>query len=206
MRKSNSQDKLLVVNILSKAFDTNKSVNYVVKQDRNRQERIRHLMAYSFNVCQAFGEIWISDDDQACALILHPDKKKTSLDAIMWDVKLALKVIGLDRVGKVLKRESEIKKVHPISNFAYLWFIGVNPELQGRGVGSRLMEEVIAECQKIKRPIYLETSVDRNVPWYKKFGFEVFQSLDLSYKLFLLRKLQAIPEESLVEKSIKLST
>lgn len=89
MRKGIFQDKLLVVDILSKAFDTNRSVNYVVRQDQNRQKRIRRLMSYSFNVCRAFGEVWISDDDQACALILHPDKKKTSLGSILWDIKLA---------------------------------------------------------------------------------------------------------------------
>lgn len=189
MRKGIFQDKLLVVDILSKAFDTNRSVNYVVRQDQNRQKRIRRLMSYSFNVCRAFGEVWISDDDQACALILHPDKKKTSLGSILWDIKLALSVIGLDRVGKVLKRETQIKKYHPTNTFSYLWFIGVNPQLQKNGVGSKLMREVIVECEKIGRPMYLETSVDSNVPWYNKFGFEIFQSLDLSYKLYLLRRL-----------------
>ena len=55
-------------------------------------------MDYSFNVCNEFGEVWISDDQQACALILFPDKKRSSFRTLLWDFKLALSVIGIDRV------------------------------------------------------------------------------------------------------------
>jgi GNAT superfamily N-acetyltransferase len=91
-------------------------------------------------------------------------------------------------VDAVLKRESMIKNNHPKEPFAYLWFIGVNPPKQNRGIGSAFIKEVIRKCEKEERPIYLETSVERNLPFYQKFGFEIFQSLDLSYKLYHLRR------------------
>ena len=188
MRKANSSDKSIILDILTRSFDGNKSVNYVVKQDQNRVDRITKLMDYSFNVCNEFGEVWISDDQQACALILFPDKKRTSFRALLWDLKLALSVIGLDRVSTVLKREAVIKANHPKNPFAYLWFIGVNPQLQGKGVGSTFIQELIQECERKKRPIYLETSTERNLPFYKKFGFEIFKSLQLSYTLYQLRR------------------
>jgi hypothetical protein len=167
MRKASIMDKTHVIQILAKSFSDNKSVNYVVKQDQKKEERIKALMEYSFDVCYAFGEVWMSNDDQACALILFPDKKKTSLRTILWDVKLALSVIGIDRVNTVLKRESMIKNNHPKDSFAYLWF---------------------AECERKRRPIYLETSTQKNIPFYKKFGFEIFQSLNLNYTLYQLRR------------------
>lgn len=40
MRRGNTNDKQLVIEILTEAFDDNKSVNYVVKQDGKRVERI----------------------------------------------------------------------------------------------------------------------------------------------------------------------
>jgi hypothetical protein len=54
------KDKYLVVDILTKAFDSNKSVNYVVKQDRKREKRIRKLMDYSFELCWESGEVYLS--------------------------------------------------------------------------------------------------------------------------------------------------
>ena len=202
MRRGNAEDSHLVIEILEKAFDDNKSVNYVVKQDEKRRERIKGLMEYSFNVCNAFGEVWISDDQQACALILHPDQKRTSLRTLIWDLKLALSVIGIDRVSAVLKRESLIKNKHPKQPFSYLWFIGVNPQRQNKGIGSAFMRDVIHECERKKRPIYLETSMEKNLPFYKKSGFEIFHSLNLSYTLYHLRRVSSARIESKIPKEL----
>lgn len=192
MKRALAHQKTLIVDILSKSFDDNKSVNYVVKQDAKRKQRIGGLMEYSFNVCHAFGEVWISDDEQACALILLPDKKKTTLNALLWDAKLALTVIGLNRISSVLGREAKIKSFHPQEPFSYLWFIGVTPELQNKGKGSLLLNDIIQESEQNKRPIYLETSVERNLPWYQNHGFEIFHSIDLTYTLYLLRKINGL--------------
>ena len=188
MKKANLDQKTLVVDILSDSFDDNKSVNYVVKQDKNRKVRIRSLMAYSFNICKAFGEVWISDDELACALILHPDKKRNTLSAILWDASLAMSVIGLNRIGQVLGRETKIKTFHPKEPFNYLWFIGVRPEAQNKGKGSLLLKEIIEGSERNARPMYLETSVERNLPWYQSHGFEIYNTLNLAYILYLLRK------------------
>jgi ribosomal protein S18 acetylase RimI-like enzyme len=189
MKRAVQNQKSLIVEILSASFDDNKSVNFVVKQDENRKERIRGLMEYSFKVCNAFGDVWISEDEQACALVLFPDKKKTNLNAILWDITLALSVIGINRIGPVLGRESKIKSFHPKESFSYLWFIGVKPELQSKGKGSQLLREIIEESKQRKRPIYLETSVERNLPWYQNHGFEIFNTIDLTYELYMLRRL-----------------
>lgn len=188
MRIATSNDRKIVTDILTQAFDDNKSVNFVVKQDHLRVKRIRNLMEYSFNLCLTFGEVWITDDNQACALILFPDRQKTSFQTILWNAKLALSSIGLERVGRVLKREKAIKTHHPKEPICYLWFIGVTKNSQGKGLGTELMKRVLLKCAEKKRPVYLETSTESNLPFYTKFGFKIFHSIDLSYKLNLLRK------------------
>jgi len=189
MRRASDKDRQAAVDILAESFTDNRSVNYVVRQGEKRKKRIRGLMEYSFDVCQAFGEVWMSDDGQACALILLPDKKTVSIRTLLWDMKLATSVIGLRKVQAVMDRERKIKSFHPQEPICYLWFIGVDPQYQHKGIGSALIQEVIKECEQKRRPIYLETSVARNLPWYQKFGFEIFQTLELSYTLYLLRRL-----------------
>ena len=188
MRRAEQTDKRLVVDLLSRSFDKNKSVNYVVKQDVSRKKRIQTLMEYSFNVCLSNGEVWISDDGTACALLLFPDRKKTTAKSIVWNIDLALNAIGITRVFSVLRRESLIKQNHPSGPFTYLWFIGVDPQSQKQGVGSKLLNEVIDMNDKKYRSIYLETSVMSNLSWYEKFGFEIYKKIDLNYDLFLLRR------------------
>ncbi|MFN3404842.1 MAG: GNAT family N-acetyltransferase [Cytophagaceae bacterium] len=181
-------DRSLIIDILTDSFDENKSVNYVVKQDRKRKERIRKLMTYSFDVSHRFGEVYLSDDKCACALIVFPDKKKMTLKSILWDAKLAFTCIGsLSGIFKVLNRESKIKATHPSVPIIHLWFIGVKKENQNKGAGSKLLKEIIEESTKMKRGIFLETSTLKNIPWYKKFEFEVYQEIDLGYKLFLIK-------------------
>src|SRR5258705_4342417 len=133
MKRAIADQKSLVLDILTESFDDNRSVNYVVKQDERRKQRIRGLMNYSFNVCDSFGDVWLSDDEQACALVLYPDRKRATLSTISWDARLALSVIGIGQIGQVMARESKIKSYHPREPFSYLWFIGVPPEQQGMG-------------------------------------------------------------------------
>lgn len=188
MIKAEYSDKSLVIDILTKSFDTNQSVNYITKQDAKRIQRVSALMDYSFEVCYLFGDVFMSDDKKACALVTYPDKKKTTLKSIFLDVKLILSVVGLKNIKKTLERESLINKIQPKEPKYYLWFIGVDNTYQNEGIGSVLMNEIIEDSDRKKRPIYLETSTLKNLPWYKKFGFEIYNELDLSYKLFFLKR------------------
>lgn len=102
MRKAEYSGKNLIIDILTDSFETNQSVNCIVKQDKKRVNRIRSLMDYSFEVCYSYGEVYLSDDKKACALILFPDKKKTTLKSILLDVKLILSCVCLSNIRKAL--------------------------------------------------------------------------------------------------------
>ena len=188
MKKANYHDKNLVVDILTKSFETNQSVNYIVKQDKKRIKRISALMNYSFEVCYTFGDVFLSDEEKACALVLYPDKKNTTFKSILLDLKLVFSCIGLGNIKKALARESKIRQLQPKCIMSYLWFIGVYPQCQNQGIGNKLLDNVIKDSYKKQRSVYLETSTLKNLPWYKKFGFQIYNQLDLTYKLFFLRK------------------
>lgn len=188
MRHANNGDKDLIIDILTQSFESNQSVNYIVTQDEKRIQRIRALMDYSFEVCSLFGEVFISEDKKACALIVYPDKKKTSLKSILLDVKLIMKCVGVKNIKKALDREALIKKIQTKEAMTYLWFIGVGLADQNNGLGSVMLQAIIDHSNKNNRPIYLETSTVRNLPWYSKFGFEVYSEQDLSYRLYFLKR------------------
>jgi ribosomal protein S18 acetylase RimI-like enzyme len=188
MKKAEYVDKNLIIEILSTSFDTNASVNYIIKQDNKREKKIRALMDYSFEVCSAFGDVFFSDDNKACALIVYPDKKKTTLKSTLLDMKLILHAVGLGNISKTLKREKLISSIQPKIPMTYLWFIGVDPVSQGQGTGSKLLQEIIDYSNNNNRPIYLETSTVKNLPWYAKFGFEIYNEQDLTYHLYFLKR------------------
>ncbi|SDM83729.1 GNAT family N-acetyltransferase [Pedobacter antarcticus] len=193
MIKAEKNHKSHVIEILTSSFDDNQSVNYIVKQDIKRKERIRALMDYSFEICFMYGAVYLSDDKKGCALVLYPDKKKFSLKATWEDIKLVLNAIGISRAGKAMSRESAIKSNYPQVPLYYLWFLGVQRSDQNKGIGSKLLNEIILDSQQQHKPIYLETSTIKNIPWYQKFGFEIYNELDFGYKLFMLRRGAEVP-------------
>ncbi len=186
------QDKSLLVHLLSQAFAANGSVNYVVGNGDGQLKRIRALMEYSVEVCFRFGNVYLDEDRAACALVLYPHHKRTTLKSVALDVQLALRAIGWRRVWRVLRREAQIKKIQPKEDMAYLWFIGVDPVRQHAGIGSTLLQSVIDVASRDGLPVYLETSVTENLPWYQRFGFTIYGSLDMgSHTLYFMRRMPA---------------
>lgn len=171
MRKATQNDKEKVVCILLKAFKKNKSVNYIAGKE---EEKIRYLMEYSFENCIDMGEVFISEDGNACAMIQFQDKKKFSWKSTYLDIQLILKTIGVGNIPKALSRESFIKKHYPKDPFTYLWFVGVNPEKQKNGFGTKILNHVLDYSKTLDRPVYLETSTESNLPWYQKHGLEIY--------------------------------
>jgi len=187
MIKATRDDKSLIVNILIDSFKDNQSVNYIVRQDNHKLKCIRALMEYSFEICFNFGETWLSDDGKACALLLFPQKKRTTIQSIWRDIKLIWQAIGIGGVMKALDRETKIKAKQPKEPMLYLWFIGVDPTLQHRGIGTQLLKEIINRSNERNLPIFLETSTIKNLPWYENFNFYTYDKLELGYTLFFLK-------------------
>ena len=65
-------------------------------------------------------------------------------------------------------------KAHPTDRpHAYLWFLGVTPEAQGHGIGSRLLKAKLDRLDVENMPAFLETATERNVALYRRHGFDV---------------------------------
>lgn len=188
MKKASRKDKPLVLDILSQSFHDNQSVNYIIRQDKNKTERIRQLMSYSFEICTSFGEVFLSDDEKASALVVYPEKKRTTLHSTLLDLRLVFRAVGFGNIVKTLKREKLIHSIQPQERMTYLWFIGVDPLAQQKGIGSRLLQEVIAHSNADNRNVLLETSMPRNIPWYEKHGFKQYGELDLGHRLYFFRR------------------
>jgi GNAT superfamily N-acetyltransferase len=61
----------------------------------------------------------------------------------------------------------------------YLSALGVEPELQGTGIGSALIAPTLAAADAAGMPAYLETATARNVLLYERHGFDVVEELIL---------------------------
>ncbi len=85
--------------------------------------------------------------------------------------------VGREASKRIKPIEEYNTKVH--REFApgdhwYLQTLGVEPAHQGKGYGSLLMEYMLEKIDNSNPlPVFLETSTEINVKFYKRFGFEV---------------------------------
>lgn len=67
----------------------------------------------------------------------------------------------------------QMDAAHPTYPHWYLPFFGVDPALQGRGLGSQLLKSCLGIVDESHLPAYLETASPRAISFYERLGFEI---------------------------------
>jgi GNAT superfamily N-acetyltransferase len=66
-----------------------------------------------------------------------------------------------------------VREHHPDGDHWYLPVTGVDPFVQGKGLGSALLRHALVTCDRDGLPAYLEASTVRSRQLYERFGFRV---------------------------------
>jgi ribosomal protein S18 acetylase RimI-like enzyme len=72
---------------------------------------------------------------------------------------------------------SKLRKQYAPGPHWYLQMLGVDPQFQGRGLGSALLREGLKRADAASRPSYVETMLERNLAFYGHHGFDVMGSI-----------------------------
>jgi ribosomal protein S18 acetylase RimI-like enzyme len=72
-----------------------------------------------------------------------------------------------------LRYGTNAERAHPSDPHWYLVVLGIRPEAQRQGIGSRLVEPVLDRADREGVDCYLETADRANVAYYERFGFSV---------------------------------
>ena len=67
----------------------------------------------------------------------------------------------------------QFRQSHPEEDHWYLPWIGVDPVLHGRGLGSSMLKEVLRLVDEQGKVAHLESSNPQNMSLYERHGFEV---------------------------------
>jgi GNAT superfamily N-acetyltransferase len=95
-----------------------------------------------------------------------------------WPVQLrTLWVQGLRVAGRWRGVFEALDRHHPDEPHWHLALLGVEPALQGRGLGRALLADWLATVDAQPAPAWLETDRAANVPFYEAAGFAVQHEL-----------------------------
>jgi ribosomal protein S18 acetylase RimI-like enzyme len=98
---------------------------------------------------------------------------------------------GPARALRFARLDHEMRRWHPHYRHFYLWFLGVDPSRQGRGLGSALLHSLSNKAASQELPCYLETDKQSSVRLYERHGYvveaeRVLPGLEL--RLWFMRK------------------
>ena len=124
------------------------------------------------------GTMWTIDDFAGVSTWLSPIGKQ---DFDPLEVVLE-RHVPADRLDESTKCFDQLHALHPTEPHWYLPIIGVDPASWGHGRGGRLMEYTLKIVDAENLPVFLESTNPLNVSLYKRFGFEVIQTLELGGK------------------------
>jgi GNAT superfamily N-acetyltransferase len=79
--------------------------------------------------------------------------------------------------------------------------VAVDPNVQGRGVGSALLSHVLAQLERLRgsrpAPVLLSTQRERNLALYRKFGFLLRDEVEfLGYRSWFMQRAELLDQRS----------
>lgn len=78
-----------------------------------------------------------------------------------------------------LRWQAEVGRFHPTESHYYLEYIGVDPEYQGRAIGTTLLQRLVVKADEEQVGCYLENANPRNLSFYQRLGFEIWEEKEV---------------------------
>jgi GNAT superfamily N-acetyltransferase len=158
---------------LARAFYEDPVFGWMLPDAADRVRRAERGFAfYLRKVYLPHHECFMLDGGGGGALWLPPGRWHLSL---LEQLRLAPGMIAATgrRLPWIMMALATIESNHPSAEHHYLAFVGLEPELQGKGLGTALMRPIIDRCERERVGAYLEASSPRNRACYERQGFEV---------------------------------
>lgn len=169
--------------LLGRAFQDDPLMVYLVPQASRRASVLPSFFRVVLRYCLRYGVVHTTPalDGVACCLPPHNTNPSTwrllrvVLSGAVW-LPGPFELLRSFRAGACAAETHASAAPGP---HWYLWTLGIEPERQGRGIGSQLLQRVILHAGVQGVPCYLETENPRNVPFYQHHGFRLLREIEI---------------------------
>ncbi|HEY2537187.1 MAG TPA: GNAT family N-acetyltransferase [Solirubrobacteraceae bacterium] len=161
---------------LAAAFFDDPVFSWLIGKGASRRARLEQYFAIQLAHSFENGCVWTSDGLQGAALCMPPGQWHLPPKLLLAHGGRFTNVFR-GRLPRAIGLLAAVERRHLRGAHYYFANIGVAPEAQGRGLGSRLMRPTLDRCDEEGLPAYLEATTERNTALYERLGFECTDTL-----------------------------
>ena len=163
-----------VAGTLARAFADDPLQVWVVPDAARRVVILEDIFAVLARVLSVpAGNAWTDVTCSCAAYWIAPGPPRPLTDADRTELA-ALDARLSDEVRQRLQTcDRALRAARPPGDYFYLQGIGTDPDMQGRGLGSAVLAPVLARLDLDAVPAYLESTKEKNIPFYERHGFRV---------------------------------
>lgn len=171
IERATTQDLPIVSRTLARAFQDDPVFRWIVPDDDARRQRLPAVFGAFADVFVPLEESYVAGDGDGAALWgpagVEPftEEKAEAFGGALADA------LGAD-AERALVLDQLLDENHPEEPCLYLQFVGVLPEQQGQGIGSRMLSTVLDRADASGTPAYLDATSPDNRRLYERHGFE----------------------------------
>jgi len=170
-----------VADAISRGFIDNEIWAWMVPCERRLARLLpRHYRTMIRHVYMPLGTAWTSPDAAGGALWFPPGKLgRTPLQQARELLSL-MPWVGVRGMRRGIAFEELQSRHHPQEPHWYLQTLSIEPAKQRSGYGGALMHPALERADAEGMPCYLETQREANVPYYRRFGFELSDKVSIA--------------------------
>jgi ribosomal protein S18 acetylase RimI-like enzyme len=175
VRPATERDVAALADLCTRAFDDDPVANFMFRGPVRRRKGLRAFFTTQLRRQYLhLGQVRTTEELTGVAIWGPPDRPRHPIRELLLLAPAAPYLAGAHVVG-ALRLLFEIDARHPKEPHWYLATLATEPARQGTGVGSALLDHTLAAADEEGAPAYLESSKEKNVPLYARFGFEVVE-------------------------------
>jgi ribosomal protein S18 acetylase RimI-like enzyme len=179
VRRATKDDITAMAAQLARTFFDDPVTAYIFRNESRREAGLRAFFRTQMQADYLpFGGCYTAEGYSGAAIWAPAGKPlQAGLGGILTMVPVLPYVAA--NLRTTLRLLAFVEGKHPRQPHWYLATLGTAVDQQGKGVGGALLRPVLDHCDAEGIPCYLESSKARNVPFYRRHGFEVVEELQL---------------------------
>ena len=173
VRKATRDDVPRLALALARAFDTDPPMRWFLRDEARRVEQARDMFDVMLRTVHlARDACYTTEGVIGGALWVPPGRWQLGFVQQLRLLPGMIRVFGRD-LPRAQRGLAVMDSGHPRRPHWYLDSLGVEPEWQGKGIGSALMAPVLEICDGDRMPAYLNAGSPRSRELYRRHGFTV---------------------------------